>query len=249
MRFKFSDLLLYILIFIFVVAFPTDLLPVNDTIKLLVEIGLRCLLVGFYIYLIIKNRIKIFGVANVKNVLICMPFILISFSNILAALIDGGFYGLNSEVIDVVLYSILTLLSVISEEIIFRLFIHNSLANTSSLKRIFASAGIFALLHLINIVNVTTVDALVEVLLQTVYTFGLGLLLGLMYEYSHSLTGTVIVHFGFNFFNTVIYKALGGHTSQLWFYLSAVICGVVVGLYAFLLYILYFRKVGRYFRQ
>ena len=54
MRFKFTDILLYVLLFIFVAAFPVDLINVSDNWKLLITIGLRCLLLGFYIYIIIK---------------------------------------------------------------------------------------------------------------------------------------------------------------------------------------------------
>ena len=35
---------------------------------------------------------------------------------------------------------------------------------------------------------------------DTVYTFGLGILLGVMYEYSYSLVGCMVLHFCFNFF-------------------------------------------------
>ena len=249
MRFRFSDLLLYILIFIFVAAFPVDLIPVAPIYQLLIIVALRGLLVAYYIYIIIKYRIKIFGVANVKNLLLCLPFFLIAASNMIASGIQGGFTGVIDSPWYLVLNTIYTLFIAISEEIIFRLFIHNALANTSSIKRIFGSAAIFALMHLINIVNVRYLDALVTVLLQTAYTFGLGLLLGVLYEYSYSLTGAILLHFSFNFFNSTLYSYLGGFSSSLAFYLTAIVISVVVGVYALLITIFYFRKYGRFYRQ
>ena len=59
MRFRFYDLLLFALLFVFVAAFPVDLIPVDLTYQLLVRIGLRALLLTFYIYLIVKNKMKI----------------------------------------------------------------------------------------------------------------------------------------------------------------------------------------------
>ena len=249
MRFRYSDLLIFILLFVFVAAFPIDLIPVSYTYKLLILIGLRLMILAYYIYIIIRNRIKIFGIANIKNLLLCIPFYLVAFSNLIATAIDGEFLGATLEPLAMVFYSILTLLIAITEEIVFRLIIHNALYRTSSIKRILASAGIFAAMHLLNMVNVSSVDALVSVLLQTVYTFGLGILLGIMYEYSHSLLGCVMLHFAFNFFNQTLFIYLNCAPSQLSYYLTAVVTAVIVGVYAALITIFIFRKHDRYYRS
>ena len=250
MRFSFSDLLLFILLFVFVAAFPVDLIPVDLTYQLLIQIGLRLLLLTFYIYLIIKNRMKIFGMASWRNILLCVPFLLAAFSNIIACSIDGSYLGMIVSPQIVILLSIHTLLIAISEEIIFRLFIHNALSRTSSIKRIFGSAGIFALMHLLNLVNVSSVGSLVTVLVQTVYTFGLGLLLGFLYEYGHSLSMCVVLHFVFNMMNSIIYGyVLGGVAGDLAYYLTAVVIAVILGAYVFCLYRFYFDKLDKYFRS
>ena len=249
MRFSFYDLLIYALLFVFVIAFPVDLIPVSFLYQQVIRIGLRLLLLIYFAYIIYKNRIKIFGIANKLNLLFCVPFVAVAFSNLIAASIDGGFipntYSDSLFAVNIVS----TFIQVIIEEIVFRLFIHNSLVNTSSIKRIFGGAAIFALCHLLNIINVRTLDALVTVLVQVVYTFGLGILLGFLYEYSHSLLGAIGLHFAFNFFNTVLYENLGGHASTLAFYITAVVIGVVVGIYTFLIYQFKFRKFERYYRS
>ena len=249
MRFRLSDILLFALLFVFVAAFPVDLIPLDLTYQLLVRIGLRLLLLTYYVYIIIKYKIKIFGNTNYRNLLLCIPFFIVCGSNFVASSIVGGFNGPSLSIIDMVLSTILTLFVAISEEIVFRLFIHNNIMVSSSIKRIFASAGIFALMHLLNIVNVRFIGDLVTVLIQTVYTFGLGILLGVMYEYSYSLVGCMVLHFCFNFFNDTLYTYLGGHTSTLCFYLTAAVCGVAVLTYAVLITLLYFQSHDRYFRQ
>lgn len=248
MRLSFYDLLLFLLLFVFVAAFPVDLIPVDLTYHLLIQIGLRALLLTYYIYLIIKHKIKVFGTGNWRNILFCVPFLLVSVSNIIATAIDGKFVGISLSPIDMVLYTVLTLFVAVSEEIIFRLFIHSSLYRTSSIKRIFGSAGIFALMHLLNLVNVSTVPALVSVLIQTVYTFGLGILLGFLFEYGHSLLSCIFLHFAFNFFNTTLYEYLGGTCSDLSFYLTALVIGVVLAIYVFLLNMFYFSRLEKYYK-
>ena len=249
MRFRMSDILLFALLFIFVAAFPVDLIPVVLTYQLLIRIGLRALLLTYYIYIIIKYKIKVFGNTNYRNLLLCIPFFIVCGSNFVASSIVGGFAGITMSALDFVLLTILTLMVAISEEIVFRLFIHNNLMVSSSLKRILYSATIFALMHLLNVVNVRTVASLVVVLVQTVYTFGLGLLLGVMYEYSYSLVGCMVLHFCFNFFNDTLYLYFGGHTSDLCFYITAAICGVVVLTYGLIITLFYFQKHDRYFRD
>ena len=219
MQFRVVDLLLFALMFVFVVSFPVDLIPVADTYRTIIMVGLRLIVLTYYIYIIHRNRIKIFGVASIKNALLCLPFALISFSNFTASWVDGGFNGVSMTTIDFVLAVIMSLLTAIIEEIVFRLFIQNALINTSTLRRILGSAAIFALMHLLNLVSVRYVSQLVAVLEQAVYAFGLGLLLGILYEYSHSLTAAIVIHFIFNFFNQTLYVYLGGYCSDLAYYL------------------------------
>ena len=250
MKFRLTDLLIFSLLFIFIVAFPVDLIPIDSIYRLVIQIGLRLLILAYYIYVCIRNRINVFKFYNWKRLMLFTPFLLACFSNLIAAGIDHGYYSVVS--MDNTYFSLLIvfhLLTAIIEEILFRLFIQGSLVNASSLKRIFASAGIFALMHLLNIVNISTVDGLITVLTQTVYTFGLGILLGFVYEYSYSLVGCIFLHFSFNFFNTVLFQYLGCDCSAFVFYITAVVIAVVLAIYTFLIYRFVLTRNDRYFRE
>ena len=61
MKFRFLDLVLFALLFVFVNAFPIDLITADVTLRLILRIALRCLLLGYDIYLLIKNRINIYS--------------------------------------------------------------------------------------------------------------------------------------------------------------------------------------------
>jgi len=249
MRFKISDLLIFVLLFIFAAAFPVDRFNIADVYKVLIQIGLRLLIIVYYVYIIGKNRIKIFGMANYKNILLCIPFLLACFSNMIASKIDGTVTGVRMSGDLLAVSIVLCLLIAVTEEIVFRLFIHNSLTNCTPIKRILGSAGIFAAMHLLNLINVSNVDTLVQVLIQVIYDFGLGLLLGFLYEYSHSLTSSVILHFSFNLFNSVLISYFGFESSVICFYLTAVVIAVILIGYTLVVYLLYFKKLGRYFRN
>ena len=142
-------------------------------------------------------------------------------------------------------------LQAIVEEFLFRLFIQNALVNASSIKRIMVSALIFALFHLLNMVNISTVDGLINVAIQVGYNLGLGILLGFVYEYTYSLPACIALHFAFNFFNTVLFKYLGCDTmvSNFAFYLTAVVIAVVLAIYTFLIYWFVLKRNSRYFRE
>ena len=250
MRFRLSDILIFTLLFIFVVAFPVDLLPLNATYKLIVQIGLRLLILAYYIYIFIRARYNIFKFYNWKRLLLFTPFLLASFSNLIASAIDGGYGGYVTYTnLYLALLIIFHLLVAILEEFLFRLVIQNSLLNSSSLKRIFVSAAIFALFHLLNIVNISSVEGLVTVLIQVAYNFGLGILLGFIFEYSYSIVGCIFVHFSFNFFNTILFEYLNCECSPFTFYMTAVVIAVVLAVYTFLIYKFVLTRNQRYFRE
>ena len=251
MKFKLIDILLFALVFVFANAFPVDLLPVDAFGEIAIKISLRFVLLIYYCYTLWRNRINIFKFANYKRALLFAPFIMVCFSNIIAAAIAGLNFQVGAiDPLYISLIIIYHLFGVIIEELLFRLFIQSSLVYASSLKRILASAGIFALFHLINIVNVSNVNALVTVLIQIVYSFGLGLLLAMIAEYTYSIPTCIVFHFAFNIINMVLIENVFYLSIPvLTYYLTAVGIGLVVGIYAILIYIFVLKRNDRYFRE
>lgn len=250
MKFRFSDLLIFALLFIFVAAFPVDLFRIDETYKLLIHISLRTLILVYYIYVCFVNRINIFKFYNLKRLLLFLPFLLACFSNLIAFGLDGGhFASVTMTPGYLSLFIIFHFLGAIVEEFLFRLFIQSALVRVGSIKRIIYGATIFALFHLLNMVNISTVDGLVTILIQVAYSFGLGILLGFVYEYTYSLPACILLHFAFNFFNTVLYQYMGCVTSNFAFYLTAVVIALVLAAYTFLIYWFVLRRNDRYFKE
>ena len=250
MKFRFYDLLFFALLFIFVAAFPVDLFHIEETYKLLIQISLRLLILAYYIYVCFVNRINIFKFYNLKRLLLFFPFLLACFSNLIAFGLDGcNSVATNWSSGYLSLLIIYHFLGAIVEEFLFRLFIQSALVRVGSIKRIMYGAAIFALFHLLNMVNISSVDGLVTVLIQVAYNFGLGILLGFIYEYTYSLPACILLHFLFNFFNTVLYKYMGCVTSNFAFYMTALVIAIVLAAYTFLVYWFVLRRNDRYFRE
>ena len=249
MKLRISDLFIFGLLFIFVTAFPVDYFHIDLLYQYVIRISLLALILAYYIYICYINNINIFKFYNLKRMLLFSPFLLICFSNLIAAKIDGA-YGVSSMSLD--LFAVMIVfhfLQAVVEEFLFRMFIQGSLVRVGSIKRIFYGALIFAAFHLLNMVGIRSVDGLVTVLVQIVYSFGLGILLGFVYEYTYSLPACIFLHFAFNFFNTVLYRYLGCVSSDFSFYMTAVVITLVVGLYTFLIYWFVLRRNDRYFRE
>jgi len=242
MKLKLIDLLIYLLLFIFIVSLPVDLLNLPIDYELDILIGVRAALLIFFIYIIWKNKIKVFEKPLFKEILLFLPFFLICFNNFIASFINGGFEPLSDGYI-LFLEIFLCLISAVLEEIIFRLFIQNFLENKTPLARILLSAAIFALFHFINAVNVRSVVAFINVLFQVVYTFGLGLAIAFIYEYSRSFITVVLMHFFFNLFNDVLYGFLQGFSSNLVFIFTSVIMALLAVSYGVVLYLTKFKKL------
>lgn len=248
MKVSTRNLLIYILLFIFVAAFPIDLINTTELNKGLIMIALRLVLLSYFVYELIRNRVKIFGLTNFVNLLFCIPLALCWFSNLISASINGCFKTPSFDAALFVVTIALCLINVITEEIVFRLFLQNQFTNATPIKRILFSALVFSLMHLINLANVSSIDALITVVVQVVYNFGLGLILGFIFEYSHSLVSCVIFHFGFNLFNSILIQYYQVSIDQITFYVTAVIIALVLAIYLLLVYKFIFKKYIKYYK-
>lgn len=101
----------------------------------------------------------------------------------------------------VALYTVVTLMGVVFEELLCRGLIQNILVerfhDVSPWKGIVYASGIFAVMHLLNLF--AKPGFVVGTLTQVVYTFSLGLLLGTIYYLTGDLGLPMALHFVFNF--------------------------------------------------
>ena len=124
------------------------------------------------------------------------------------------------------------------EELIFRYLLLGNITKGKPIIRIIIAAGIFALCHLTHFFSTFNPADLVVV----AYSFGLGLVLGLIYYYSHNLIVCVGLHFLFNFCNDFLFVRLYSVSNLLWYYLINGFVALVIGLYILAVYLLKLRK-------
>lgn len=243
-RIRISDLILYSLLFTAVISFPFNMLPIPDWAKYLVRISLSLLLLISYVFLIKKYQIKIIGNENKKNLLFLLPLIIVLPCNLLT-LPFAISIGINNTAITSGIFFlelILTILQAINEEIIFRLFIHSQLNIKNRLLKIIASSAIFATMHLLNLINGFNPN----VFIQVAYTFGLGLILGFIYEYGESIVTCFIYHTLFNVLNNVLFGLylVPTITNVAYYTTISVIAGIAI-IYTLCIYFFVFRKQER----
>ncbi len=238
-----ADTLISSFLFIFVVSFPfqyfANHLP-NYVITIL-ELCLRMFLTGYYLRLIFKYNIPL-GKINFKNLLFFIPFLLATFTNLLAFPFADEVATLSFNWV-MILDILIIVFTAFNEEILFRLFIYNSLRIENRLLKILAGAGIFGAFHLLNLITPSFLAVYQSVLIQSIYTFALGLILCFMYEFVASIIPCIVFHFIFNFFNQFLVTAMFYPIYSNYFPLyAALTIGCALTIYGILLYIFKFKK-------
>ena len=222
-------------------------------IIILLDIGLSCLPFGLipislswiYIFQIIAQFLTFFLIKLVlkKSQLICekkecnskliplfIPIFLVCFSNFFC-LFDSA----NSLCLDInfesILRIVLSICVAFNEEVIFRTLLLNNMNKESpSLFRIVLSSAIFAACHLTHFFSSFNPGDLIVV----AYTFGIGIILGMIYLYTGSFIWAFIFHALYNVANSVLTSEwIAGRSS---FYLVNIIVTVVAAVYLTLIY-------------
>ncbi len=233
------DLLITICIFLFLICFPIDLLTKNIYLIYIFQIIFRVLFI-FYVLIFVVYINKKFSInlSFQKSDTLFIPFLIIVFNNLIFLLFkqkDTAF-TYNFEFI---LQIILTIFVSISEELLFRCYFHKTFNIKNKLTKIIVSSLFFALFHVVYFLSsFNPLD-----LIRIVYTFGLGLVLGFIYEFSnHNFLYICLLHFLFNFLNNDLFINLYNGTNDYVFYIVSIIISIVTSIYGISIYFLYFKK-------
>lgn len=240
------DIVIFSLLFIACVSFPYATLNIPIWAKYTLKIAFELVLLISYILMIRKYKISIYGNANIKNLLLMTPLILVLVVNFITIPFASSVVFNQGSISSGVFFFELALAFIqpILEEIVFRLLIHSQLPIKNKLLKILASAGIFAAVHLLNFFfnGFNT-----QYLIQVAYTFGLGIILGFIYEYGCSFIICCVFHILFNFFNTTIFNVLYSvyFENQLSYYMPVIVVTIISIVYMALIYFFIFRKQDR----
>lgn len=231
------DILFVSFIFLFFVSFPFDLWIKSSFYLYLAETLARFI---FVVFLLMYNHFKKLVTIPIchfkKTDLLLLPLLPILFCNFyyLLEMRNGFQITLDETFFIQIVFQISVALS---EELLFRSLIQNCLSLKKALTRIFVSSLIFALFHLTHFFSSFNLISLFIPL----YTFGLGFLLGFIYEWSEKNFLYICgYHFLFNLINQVLYTYMLNVGENYLFYVNAVCVGAFGAVY--LIFLLFLSK-------
>lgn len=160
-----------------------------------------------------------------------LPSLVICGSNFFYFIFNPKSYCFSYDNNFIILLGVQTLTAII-EEYIFRGLLHDILEIDNTLLRIVVVSFIFAIFHFaIFLTTFNPVDLIIPL-----YTFGLGIVLGLVYEYSGCLLASIVFHVLFNIINFTLFS-YSVETVKLWsFIIINVVISAIYIVYLFLIY-------------
>ena len=233
-RLSWYNALIIIFVFLILTSLPFYLFVKDQLTLYLVHIAVRLIFLGVYIILIRRYNLPSPELQKLnKKSLLFIPFILICGSNGIVSLITKASFIGEINYTFFFLEMGLALLIAIIEELIFRVVLLNQfLMMTSKFKAMLFTSLIFGALHLFNI---NSIASILPTVVQSIYTFGLGMVFSLIYLDTKNVILPILLHFLFNFLNDYFFAEFFNYNWDLYFYLiSAGIALVMAGYWCFI---------------
>ncbi len=232
---EFYSVILLILIYLLFVSIPFSMFIKNETVVYILNISMRALFIPFFFIYVKKENLLSLNKPEFKLVdFKYIPFLLLTISNLIVSLISK-FEMLEVSNIEIIKNLILSAFIAFNEELVFRVVVCKELIVTQSrFKTILYSSIIFGSVHLLNI---NSFGSIPYVLLQVVYSFGIGLLLALVYTKTYNFIYVFVFHFLVDFLNGFLISDLYNLEYNLIFFIVNIGIGVIIGVYALLIYL------------
>lgn len=238
---KIYDLSIIILLYIGISCIPFSLIPIPSFLVTIFQIISQIIIFGLVLFILKKSPLKKSAEKkSSKEFIAFLPLFIICFSNFFCLLIPESNIAFSFS-FPLLLEIVLSILIAWNEEYIFRLLLINNLDESkTTLYKILISSCIFALCHLTHFISTLNPVALIDV----VYTFGVGLILGFIYVYSESLALVFVFHSFYNIINNNLAQNWISYGNNAFlYYLINIIVGLVAGIYLLVLYLLKLKKV------
>lgn len=197
---RFYSIAFLICIFLLSTSIPFALFIKNDEIIYWINITLKICFLIYAFYYIKKNDLIKFKTEKLS--LKCfsfIPLLLICISNFIVVWYNK--ISLNDKISTYYILKELLLCFLVSfsEELIFRsVLFEEFLIYKKPLLAIIYSSLIFGGIHLLNI---GSIGDIFPCIIQSLYSFGIGLILSMIYYFSKNLILPITLHFLFNFLN------------------------------------------------
>lgn len=236
---KIYDFLLIFFVFLFCASFPIDLIIKNN--QLLCGIIKLILLVAFLVFFLLYKRKTCLdfkqNTFDLRNFLILLPAFLVCGSNFTNYIFGNATYN-NTANETFIVTVLLTLITAIDEEIVFRYVFEANLKTENKLVRILISAAVFGLSHITIFLSTFNPVSLVNI----IYTFAVGIVLGFLFEYVKSIYICIGFHFLFNLINSNLFEVTTSSNLNLTYYLCNIGVSAIIAIYILLIYLFVLKK-------
>ena len=199
-------ILIAVLIYVLFISFPTYLFVKDDlTLRYIIEVILRSAYLVFIILFSIFTKIAKSYKGKIRwlNMLLLAPLFFVAFFNLFywEVVCHVGFGALKDqfEIIfkntDQILRFICIIITVVEEELLFRYILQRNLSLGHKVVRIAVTAAIFTACHVFTMLYDGAGIIAPLQLIELVMVFGIGMILGFLYEYTNSIIYTIAFSF------------------------------------------------------
>ena len=190
-----------LVLYVLTISFPTYLfVPDDPDMWYIVEIILRTIYLIFIVLFSIFTKLakKYTGKTRYWNMLILLPLFFVAFFNIFYLRVTGSssveslwnklteIFSTSSDHTHDILKFVSVIITVVEEELLFRFILQKNLSLGHKFVRIAITAAVFAACHFFTMLY--DVAGKIEnplQLLEILFVFGIGMILGVLYEYSN----------------------------------------------------------------
>lgn len=243
-------------IYLVIISFPTYLLTSDMDVIKGVELGLRSGYLIFIILFSIFTRIakSYTGKTRLANLFLLLPLFFIAFINLfyLGVVSDSSTGNPIQAVFEQdwnntydILKFVTIIVTVIEEELLFRYIIQRNLSIGHKIFRILTTAAIFAVCHFFRMLYDAR-GSFAEPLffLEILFVFGIGIILGFLYEYTNNIFVPIAFNLIYSICNEMFFKVpLSVNATK--YYITTAIFAAAGAAYLAIFYFLMLKKENR----
>ena len=254
--------LLYIAIalvaYVAIITFPVYLFTSDMLVIRIVELSLR---VAYLVFIILFSYLtklakSYTGATRYSNLFLLLPIFFVAFTNIFyLGVIKGkaSMYNPFSDVLTTLLFSSLVV-SAVEAEILFRFIIQRNLTLSHKIVRILVAATVYAITYVFvmfysdlsispdtgKIIFMNPID-----LIEVVFQFGIGIILGFLYEYTNNLAVPISFNIIYTLSNQILFKVRLSSNPDWSYYLTISLIAAFAISYLCIFYFLMLKKENR----
>lgn len=236
-KYKIYSSVMYLSIYLLIVAFPFNEILNHDWHYLILTIGK--IILSIVMIILFRRDGFTFEMFNWKNSLLYIQLIVLCGSNLVFLALNNASFATNPPYLHLVNSFCYCLATALAEEMIFRgMAVDIVKAKFNKLLTILITALIFGLVHLVAGIFSNPLGALI----QAGYTFFLGLVVGFAYVFDGGIYVAVAIHFLFNFLNDGLFPILYDGNWNTLFYIVNISVGAAAAIYLAIIYLLKYSK-------